>query len=224
MTRHESSGSQEGKKMRAGSARIRDAMPRRPSAATSKGNPTRAKLRAAAPPSPAATSPALPVAPETVVEIRDPAIDVPAILAEIRASLAQRGYTTEDWAAELPVFGQEETGDARWLERLRIDPEWAFLIDQVQEDARNLTLHVTVQPSPLPVVGGLLTRFKRAAHELVVFYANLQAARQRVLVGQLLAVVARVVAQQEALQREQRRLAHEVAALRERLESDGASR
>ncbi|GIW10319.1 MAG: hypothetical protein KatS3mg061_1376 [Dehalococcoidia bacterium] len=44
------------------------------------------------------------------------------------------------------------------------------------------------------------------------------------LVGQLLAVVARVVAQQEALQREQRRLAREVAALRERLESDGASR
>jgi hypothetical protein len=159
--------------------------------------------------------------PEAVIEIRDEGIDVQAILAEVRAGLAKRGYPTDDWAADLPVFGHDDTGDARWIERLRIDPEWAFMLDQIQEDARQLTLHVDVRPSPLPVVGGFLTRLKRAAHELAVFYDNIQAARQRVVTGQMIAFLARVVAQQEAIRREQRRLEEQLDALRARLDHDG---
>lgn len=159
--------------------------------------------------------------PEAVIEIRDEAIDVEAILAEVRAGLEQRGYSTEEWAADLPVFGHDDTGDARWIERLRIDPEWAFMLDQIQEDARNLTLHVAVRPSPLPLIGGLVTRLKRAAHELVVFYDNIQAARQRVVTGQILAFLARVIAQQEAIQRDHRRLQEQLDALRARLDADG---
>ncbi|MFN8535799.1 MAG: hypothetical protein U0556_19855 [Dehalococcoidia bacterium] len=160
------------------------------------------------------------VSPDVVVEIRDEAIDVPAILAEVRAGLAARGYDAGEWS-DLPVFGHDDTGDARWIERLRIDPEWAFMLDQIQEDARALTLHVDVRPSPLPVVGGLLTRFKRAAHELVVFYDNIQAARQRVVTGQTIAFLARVVAQQEAIRRDQRRLQEQIDALQSRLDDAG---
>ena len=169
----------------------------------------------------AGPNPSSPVPPEAVIEIRDEAIDVQAILAEVRAGLANRGYSTEDWAADLPVFGHDESGDARWIERLRVDPEWAFMLDQIQEDARQLTLHVDVRPSPLPVVGGFLTRLKRAAHELAVFYDNIQAARQRVVTGQMIAFLARVVAQQEAIQRDQRRLQEQLDALRARLDADG---
>jgi hypothetical protein len=159
--------------------------------------------------------------PEAVIEVRDETIDVEAILAEVRAGLEQRGYSTEEWAADLPVFGHDDTGDARWIERLRIDPEWAFMLDQIQEDARNLTLHVAVRPSPLPLIGGLVTRLKRAAHELVVFYDNIQAARQRVVTGQMLAFLARVIAQQEAIRRDHRRLQEQLDALRARLDADG---
>lgn len=168
---------------------------------------------------PAEAAPAAPP-PEAVIEIRDEAIDVQAILAEVRAGLASRGYPTEEWAADLPVFGHDDTGDARWIERLRIDPEWAFMLDQIQEDARNLTLHVDVRPSPLPIIGGFLTRLKRAAHELVVFYDNIQAARQRVVTGQTIAFLARIVAQQEALRRDQRRLQDQIDTLRARLDAD----
>ncbi|MCS6802710.1 MAG: hypothetical protein RMM58_00740 [Chloroflexota bacterium] len=155
-----------------------------------------------------------------MIEIRDDAIDVEAILAEVRAGLAARGYSAEEWAADLPVFGHDDTGDARWIERLRIDPEWAFMLDQIQDDARNLTLHVEVRPSPVPLVGGMITRLKRAAHELAVFYDNIQAARQRVVIGQLIAFLARVIAHQEAIRRDQRRLQDEIAALRARLDAD----
>jgi hypothetical protein len=158
---------------------------------------------------------------ESVVEIRDPEIDVPAILAEVRAGLERRGYTPEEWAADLPVFGHDDTGDARWIERLRVDPEWAFMLDQIQEDARNLTLHVDVRPSPTPIVGKWLTQLKRAGHELAVFYDNIQAARQRVVTGQMVAFLARVVAEQQALRRNQRQLQQQIDALNARLDADG---
>jgi hypothetical protein len=164
---------------------------------------------------------ATPALVESVVEIRDVGIDVPAILAEVRASLEQRGYTAEEWASDLPVFGHDDTGDARWIERLRVDPEWAFMLDQIQEDARELTLHVDVRPSTTPIVGGWLTRLKRAGHELAVFYDNIQAARQRIVTGQMIAFVARVVAEQQAIRTNQRRLQQQIDALNARLDADG---
>lgn len=157
------------------------------------------------------------VLPEAIIEIRDPQVDVPAIMAEIRAGLASRGYTEADYAPDLPVFGQD---GGRWVDQLGVDSEWAYVLEQLDTGGRQLGVAVDARPSPVPVAGGVLSRLRRAAHELSTYYVNMLAGQQRALNELGLRSIARLAADQTAMRAEQRRLRAEIAALRARLEAN----
>ena len=52
-----------------------------------------------------------------------------------------------------------------------------------------LEIQPHVQPSQLPVIGGLVTRIKQAAHQLVLFYVRNLAAQQNAFNAQVVRVI-----------------------------------
>lgn len=149
--------------------------------------------------------------PEAVIEIRDPSIDIVAIMDEIRAGLAQRGYQDSDFEDEFPAFTPDGFPGPAWVARLNIDPEMAYLLEQAAEGHDRIAVSMDVRAPQVPVGAGALLRLKRAAHELAVFYVNQLANRQVQVNTNLVRAVARLAADQAALRREN-------AALREQLD------
>lgn len=60
---------------------------------------------------------------------------------------------------------------------------------QVLAQLAPLHLQPQVQPSAVPIFGGLITRLKRALHQLILFYLNDLAAQQSAFNHQLLNVL-----------------------------------
>jgi hypothetical protein len=154
--------------------------------------------------------------PEAVIEIRDPTIDIPAIMDEIRAGLARRGYQDHDFDDAFPAFTPDGFPGPEWVARLQIDPELAYLLEQAAEGHDRIAVAMDVRAPQVPVGAGALLRLKRAAHELAVFYVNQLANRQVQVNTHLVRAVARLAADQAALRRENASLREQLDELRGR--------
>ena len=124
---------------------------------------------------PSEPAPAVPLPPESVLSIRDPQLDVDAIMAEIRASLMQRRAD-----AESRGINYEEIAMGRYTvpgsQRFPVELHEALQQASLLRDSTQVSLFVT--PSSIPIVGGLIQRIRTALHQAIIFYVNMSAQRQ----------------------------------------------
>jgi hypothetical protein len=133
-----------------------------------------------------------------IIRIVDDEIDVDAIMAEIRTSLAGRPPLEPD------PSGLTYTAAAGAQNEL----EWA--IEEAAESARHLQIGDQLQPS-VGLLGRIATRAKRPLHQLSRYYVELLATRQsavnRPLVRAVELLMKRVVEQERELAELKRALA-----------------
>ena len=148
-----------------------------------------------------------------VIEIQDPAIDPQAILAKIRARIAQRraelGYENRTFpsfgAATYPGEPQDVAYDADLYHYLRL----------VNENYADADTDALLAPSPatrVPVLGRLWQLIRGGAHNLVLFYVNRAVAHQTDVNRQLVSVLNRMTVVLEAQQRMITQLQNELDA------------
>jgi hypothetical protein len=100
-------------------------------------------------------------------ETEDEHVDVERLMQEIRRQiLEKRASTGDDAAARVPVGGR------------RFPPDFYEHLYLAGLAYGGLPVEAVVEESRVPLVGPLLTRGKRAAHRLVIFYVNQVAERQ----------------------------------------------
>jgi hypothetical protein len=120
-------------------------------------------------------APAVPLPPESVLSIRDPQLNVDAIMAEIRAALMKRKAEAEARGVDFDdlALGRYLLPDNnRFPIELRESLQQASLLS----DSTQVSLFVT--PTSTPVIGGLIQRVRMALHQAIIFYVNMSAQRQ----------------------------------------------
>ena len=139
---------------------------------------------------------------ERIVEIRNPAVDVTQVMADIRETLRQHGPFQQP---NVPAFGMvpDEGTDAL-----------AFHLQQANLNYDQVFVEVNVIRPRIPVIGGLVMRTKTLLHELAVYYVNLHAGQQ-INVNASLVRALNVLAQSR--EQELAVLRSEVARLAERI-------
>ena len=122
------------------------------------------------------------------------------IMAQIEQSLwAGTGSPEEAWPPDL-------------------DPELRRHLVRLREMAGTLAVDSALQPSRLPVVGGLLTRLRASVHQLVLFYVNglirQQADFEQAVVRTLITLARHNLAGTRALRTELEQLRQQLASRR----------
>ncbi len=120
-------------------------------------------------------APATPQPADSVLSIRDPQLDVDAIMAEIRAALMQRRIDAEARGIDFDdiAMGRYNVpGSDRFPMELHEALQQASLL----RDGSQVSLFVT--PASVPIIGGLLQRIRTALHQAIIFYVNMSAERQ----------------------------------------------
>lgn len=124
---------------------------------------------------PTEPAPAAPQPPETVLSIRDPQLDVDAIMVEIRAALMQRKAE-----AEARGVNFDDMAMGRYIvpgsDRFPMELHEALQQVSLLRDSTQVSLFVT--PSSTPIIGGWIQRVRTALHQAIVFYVNMSAERQ----------------------------------------------
>jgi len=117
----------------------------------------------------------LPTNPEDVLSIRDPNIDVDALMAEIRAGLLRRraqaeaqGMNFDDLARGRYAAPLGERFPHQVYETLYLA---SMLRDQTQ-------VEMLLTSSSVPVIGGLIQKVRAALHQVAMFYVNMAASKQ----------------------------------------------
>lgn len=142
---------------------------------------------------------------EQIIEIRDPAVDVTQVMAQIRSMLAAHGPVMPP---DVPPLGMQ--GD---------DGALAFHMTQANLSYDQVFVEMNVMRPNVPLIGGLLARLKARAHELAVYYVNQHAGLQvnyNASVVQVLGLLAAREAEARALRAELDALRKRVAELESR--------
>lgn len=142
---------------------------------------------------------------EQIVEIRDPAVDVTQVMAQIRAMLAAHGPVIPP---DVPPLGMQ--GD---------DGALAFHMTQANLSYDQVFVEMNVMRPNVPLIGALLARLKARAHELAVYYVNQHAGLQvnyNASVVQVLGLLAAREAEVRALHAELEALRRRVSELESR--------
>ncbi|MGH2541885.1 MAG: hypothetical protein ACRDIB_03755 [Ardenticatenaceae bacterium] len=153
--------------------------------------------------------------PDDLIEIRDPAIDPAAIMAEIRERVQQRRKEQGYDQRTFPSFGlvqcPEPPADRPY------DHDLYYYLRLANESYAGSETAVNLAPSPatqMPVVGPLWKKIRREVHNLVLFYVNRSVAHQVNVNRQLVSVVNRLTALAEEQQRSIEALQAEIEVLR----------
>ncbi|MBI5878453.1 MAG: hypothetical protein HZB53_12460 [Chloroflexi bacterium] len=101
---------------------------------------------------------------EQIVEIRDPAVNVDDVMAQIRATLAAHGPLMPP---DVPPLGAQSD-----------DGALAFHLTQANLTYDQVFVEMNVMRPNVPLLGGWLARLKARAHELAVYYVNQHAGLQ----------------------------------------------
>ena len=133
---------------------------------------------------------------ESIVEIRDPEVDVDAIMAELRHRLDARRAELGDEEPTYPPFGLAPLPDppaglphdAALYQELRI----LNATFNNAETAPNLAQSPATQ---VPVAGKVWGVLRRQVHELILFYVNRQLAHQVTVNRSLVSVLNRLTAE-----------------------------
>lgn len=107
------------------------------------------------------------------VSIRGDGIDEPAVWRRLAEQYRAHGWP-ESFSYSFPLAKLPEEKD--------LEGERGYLLYQWQH--LEMAVPVELEPSALPIVGGLVDRLKRPFHQLVVHYVNL--ALGRLVTGQMI--------------------------------------
>ncbi len=144
----------------------------------------------------------------------DRPVDVEAVMRQIRAYIvARRNMAGPTSDVELPAF--DGRLDAAIYEHLY---HAALIHDQI-------SLAINVVPSQTPIIGRVISLFRRKFHELVVYYVNQLAQKQIVFNRHLLGAVNGLTQEVEKLSpSEIDAVRQDLAALRQQIEPRGEHR
>lgn len=114
--------------------------------------------------------------PADVIEIRDDGLDADAVMVALRRGLAARGEVY----AKSPHFPSFHGQGDRLVDGASEAADLAFQLQAMAafQDALHVSCQFVSGRLKVPLVGGLVDRFRSELHNLVVFYANLLAAGQ----------------------------------------------
>ena len=101
---------------------------------------------------------------------------------------------------EQQLWGQQDSTEASWLPEL--DDALRDQLIRVRELAAHLHVEPAARPSALPVIGTLVTWWRRQLHQLVLFYLNDMARQQSALSFATLRVLIQLATDNQALRRE----------------------
>ena len=106
-------------------------------------------------------------------------VKVEAIMRDIRGQiLARKAAEGSETAARIPLQGN------------LLPPDFYEHLYQAEMGYDQLQVRANVQPSTLPLIGGLVTRLKHELHRLVIYYVNQLAEKQVEVNRQLLKALA----------------------------------
>jgi hypothetical protein len=150
---------------------------------------------------------------EEIIEIRDPEINVAEIIEEIRRNIRRRRSEAQGEDVTFPTF---DAGLSPAIEPTEeMEKVLHHHLNQASLHYNQIGVASQLMPRPVPLVGRLWTAFRREAHNLVIFYVNILAARQitfndhvlqalnalaQMVTGRSRAEVARLEAELQALQ------------------------
>jgi hypothetical protein len=163
--------------------------------------------------------------PQDIIEIRDPEIDVEAIMRQIREKIRERREEAEAQGIDIDSLA---AGD----HDRRFDDDLYREMRQVSASASQMGVILSpAEKDGIPILSVLSNRIRLAMHQLVVYYVNMLAAQQNHHNGQLVRLLMKLVrglereshpeqvaelqAEVEALRAEVARLAALVEAARE---------
>ncbi|MBC7227605.1 MAG: hypothetical protein H5T61_10280 [Thermoflexales bacterium] len=153
--------------------------------------------------------------PGDLFEIHDSEIDPVQIMAQIRERIQRRreelGYPRQTF----PTFGAAAYPGKP--EGEEYDPDLYYYLRQANEHYYQLNVEMILVSSPrsrIPVIGPLLDRIRREAHNLVLFYVNKLTQRQVTVNRYLVSTLNRMAVQIQEQQRQIRALQEELRKLR----------
>ncbi|MBI3957701.1 MAG: hypothetical protein HY328_02740 [Chloroflexi bacterium] len=154
--------------------------------------------------------------PEEVIDIRDAEVNVEEIMGRIRERIRQRRGQAQ--AQGLDYDRLVDGGAGRDVAGRRLSVDFYYDLYQARQSAETIwvSLSVVGQRSPA-FLGSAVSRVRRAAHELVLYYVNMLAGRQAVFNRSAVSAVSGLAASGEEMGERLEALEEEAAVLRERI-------
>ncbi|MDA8217161.1 MAG: hypothetical protein M0Z94_06025 [Dehalococcoidales bacterium] len=112
--------------------------------------------------------------PADVIEIKDPEVDVAAIMQQIRQGLAAR----QDMYEADVFFPSFKGGDSPTATGEQLGTEFSYELEEALRSHDRAWVSLQVAPTRIPLIGGPLSHLKYMLHNLIVFYVNQLAAKQ----------------------------------------------
>jgi len=110
-----------------------------------------------------------------IIEIRDPNIDAEAIMQKIRASIRMRKEQAEAQGVDYEAFVEGlYTSDVT----ARFDHNLYYDLRRMSVGYDKVGVGLSVSERNVPVIGGLIKRFREGLHTLVIYYVNMLAGQQ----------------------------------------------
>lgn len=110
-----------------------------------------------------------------IIEIRDPNIDAEAIMRKIRANIRQRKQQAEAKGIDYEAFVEGlYTSDVT----ARFDHNLYYDIRRMSVGYDKVGVGLSVSERSIPIIGGVIQRFRRSLHTLVIYYVNMLAGQQ----------------------------------------------
>ncbi|MFQ5611937.1 MAG: hypothetical protein ACE5H9_07360 [Anaerolineae bacterium] len=155
---------------------------------------------------------------EEIIDIRDPAIDVEAVMARIRAGIRRRRQQAEADGVDLKSFA----AGLDVAQAPSLGHETFYNLHRLSASYNKINVGMELTASTLPVVGPLWQKVRRSSHQLVLFYVNKVAGKQVVfnkyVVQALTALVKNLAEENGRMKAELEGLQARIAALEAALE------
>jgi len=155
---------------------------------------------------------------EEIIEIRDPAVDVEAVMNQIRANIRKRRMKAETGDLDLESF----VGGLNSGQITSFGHDTDHSLRRLSATYNKINVGLALTASQVPVLGPLWQKVRRSLHHLVLFYVNMAASKQVVfnkqVVYMFISLIKGLAEENERMKAEVNTLQARVAALEAVLE------
>ena len=149
---------------------------------------------------------------EEIIEIRDPAVDVEAVMRQIRANMHQRRLKAEAEGVDLEGFGAGLNVDVADS----LSQETRDNLQRLGASYNKTNVGLFLTASRMPLLGFAWQKVRQSLHHLVLFYANRVANKQAVFNRYVVHTLTALI---QDLTAGNGRLADQIEALQARVEA-----